>query len=186
MRPELEAVVALWGASIVGFFPPAPWGSKPMSNSCVFSPLPISTQPEWWIHCRRSSWGGILVSLTRGLHRWDGACRNGGSAVSRRAGRGAAAAAGTPPGPGWGISVAPAEHGWRHVIIQYGGGGRSSPSGSCGIYFLSSVNFCAISIFLFPFWIQNFIQGGGSWANPSHESIYGHWPACPGSPVITA
>ena len=28
--------------------------------------------------------------------------------------------------------------------------------------FLSSVNFCAINIFPFPFWIQNLVQVGGS------------------------
>ena len=35
--------------------------------------------------------------------------------------------------------------------------------------FLSSVIFCAINIFPFPFWIQNLVQVGGSWANPSYE-----------------
>ena len=28
--------------------------------------------------------------------------------------------------------------------------------------FISSVNFCAINIFPFPFWIQNLVQVGGS------------------------
>ena len=28
--------------------------------------------------------------------------------------------------------------------------------------FLSSVNFCAINTFTFPFWIQNLVQVGGS------------------------
>ena len=55
---------------------------------------------------------------------------------------------------------------WRSFLY------RSSPSKSCRIYFLSSVSFCAINIFPFPFWIQNLVQGGGSWANPSHESIW--------------
>ena len=40
--------------------------------------------------------------------------------------------------------------------------------------FLSSVNFCAINIFPFSFWIQNFVQVGGSQANPGHESIDGY------------
>ena len=40
--------------------------------------------------------------------------------------------------------------------------------------FLSSVNFCAINIFSFSFWIQNLVQVGGSQANPSCESIDGY------------
>ena len=40
--------------------------------------------------------------------------------------------------------------------------------------FLSSVNFCAINIFPFSFWIQNLVQVGGSQANPGHESIDGY------------
>ena len=67
------------------------------------------------------------------------------------------AAAGTSPGPGSGIKAA--SHpggalGGGHVIIQYGVGGKSSPSKSCRTSFLSSVNFHAINIFLFPFWIR--------------------------------
>ena len=40
--------------------------------------------------------------------------------------------------------------------------------------FLSSVNFCALNIFPFSFWIQNLAQVGGSQANPGHESIDGY------------
>ena len=42
--------------------------------------------------------------------------------------------------------------------------------------FLSSVNFCALNIFLFFFWIQSLAQVGGSQANPGHESIDGIEP----------
>ena len=47
---------------------------------------------------------------------------------------------------------------WRGWVI---------PSKSCRISFLSSLNFCAMTNFPFPFWIQNRVQGGGCWANPS-------------------
>ena len=40
--------------------------------------------------------------------------------------------------------------------------------------FSSSVNFCALNIFPFSFWIQNLAQVGGSQANPGHESIDGY------------
>ena len=48
------------------------------------------------------------------------------------------------------------------------GSGRPRPN-PVEFPFLSSVNFCAIIIFPFPFWIQNLVQVGGSWANPSYE-----------------
>ena len=57
----------------------------------------------------------------------------GSFTISRRAGRGAAAAAGTPRGPGSDIKVAtgPGEAlvGGR-VMIQYGRGGKASPAKS--------------------------------------------------------
>ena len=65
-----------------------------------------------------------------------GACQNCSSMNSGRAGGRAVAAAGTSPGPGLGIKVASGPGGalgGRHVIIQYGGGVRSSPSKSCQI-----------------------------------------------------
>ena len=41
------------------------------------------------------------------------------------------------------------------------GGGHPRPN-PVEFPFLSSVNFCAINIFPFPFWIQNLVQVGGS------------------------
>ena len=41
------------------------------------------------------------------------------------------------------------------------GSGRPRPN-SVEFPFLSSVIFCAINIFPFPFWIQNLVQVGGS------------------------
>ena len=64
--------------------------------------------------------------------------KNSGSTNSGRAGRRAVAAAGTSPGPGLGIKAASGPGGalgGRRVIIQYGGGVRSSPSKSCRISF---------------------------------------------------
>ena len=106
-----------------------------------------------------------------------GACPKGGSTNSGRAGRGAVAVAETSPGPGSGIKLASGPGGalgGRRVIIQHGGEVRSSLSKSCRIPFLSSVNFCAINVFPFSFWIQNLVQVGGSQANPGHESIDGY------------
>ena len=59
--------------------------------------------------------------------------------------------------------------GGRHVIIQYGEGVKSTHPHPVEFPFVSSVNFCAINVFPFPFWIQNLVQVGGSWANPSYE-----------------
>ena len=92
---------------------------------------------------------------------------------SGEAGRGAVAVAETSPGPGLDIKAAssPGEAlGGRRVIIQHGGGVRSSPSKSCRISFF----IIAVNIFPFPFWIQNLVHVEGSQVNPSHESIDGY------------
>ena len=71
----------------------------------------------------------------------------------------------TSPGPGLGINAASGPGGalgGRSIIIQYGGGVRSTRPNPVEFPFLSSVNFCAINIFPFPFWIQNHVQVGGS------------------------
>ena len=82
-----------------------------------------------------------------------------------RASGGAAAAAGLHLALGSALRQPP-------VLVEHWEAGASLSSmgeGSGGLRpnpvelpFLSSVNFCAINIFPFPFWIQNFIQVGGS------------------------
>ena len=52
--------------------------------------------------------------------------------------------------------------GGRSIIIQYGGGVRSTRPNPVEFPFLSSAIFCAINIFPFLFWIQNLVQLGGS------------------------
>ena len=74
---------------------------------------------------------------------------------------------------------------WPPVLVKQWEAGASSSSMEEGSghphpnpvefpFFLSSVNFCAINIFPFPFWIQNLVQVGGSQANPRRESIDGY------------
>ena len=73
--------------------------------------------------------------------------------ISWRAGGGAAAAAGTSPGPALGIMVASGPGGalgGRHVTIQYRGGVRSSPSKSCRISFLF-IQSIFVPLIFFPF-----------------------------------
>ena len=94
-----------------------------------------------------------------------GACRGGSSTNSGRAGGGAAAAAGLP------LALDRALR-WPLVLMENWAAGMSLSSmwegSGCPrpnpveFPFLSSVNFCAINIFPFPFWIQNLIQVGGS------------------------
>ena len=86
-----------------------------------------------------------------------GACQNGGSTNSGRVGRRAAAAAGTSPGPGSALRrppvlVEPWEAGASLSSMGEGSGHpRPNPA---EFPFLSSVDFCVINIFPFPFWIQ--------------------------------
>ena len=94
-----------------------------------------------------------------------GACQGGGSTTSGRAGRGAAAAAGLHLALDGALRRPPVlvEH-WEvdmSLSSMGEGSGRPRPN-SVEFPFLSSVNFCAINIFPFPFWIQNLVQGGGS------------------------
>ena len=106
-----------------------------------------------------------------------GACPNGGSTNSRRAGGGAATVTETSPGPGSGIKEASGPGGalgGRRVTIQHGVGPGHPRPNPVEFPFLSLVNFCALNIFPFSFWIQNLVQVGGSQANPGHESIDGY------------
>lgn len=78
------------------------------------------------------SWKYWLEASVTGI----GACQNGSSTNSGRAGANAVAAAGTSLGSGLGIKAASGPGGalgGRRVIIQYGRGVRSSPSKSCQI-----------------------------------------------------
>ena len=101
--------------------------------------------------------GGYSLGGSAGAGSWKccpeasvtgiGACPNGGSTNSGRAGGGAVAVAETSPGPGSGIKAASGRGGalgGRRVIIQHGGEVRSSPSKSCRI------SFFIISQFLCP------------------------------------
>jgi len=84
---------------------------------------------------------------------------------SGRAGGRAEAAAGTSPGPGLGIKAPPVlvEHWEAGVSLSSMGEGSGHPHPNPVEFpFLSSVNFCAINIFPFPFWIQDLAQVGGS------------------------
>ena len=96
---------------------------------------------------------------------WIGACRNGASTISGRAGGRAAAAAGHH------LALDPAlrrppvlvEHWEAGASLSRMGEGSGHPRPNPVEFpFLSSVNFCAINIFPFPFWIQNLVQVGGS------------------------
>ena len=94
-----------------------------------------------------------------------GACRGGGSTTSGRAGGGAAAAAGLHLALDRALRRPPilVEH-WEagaSLSSMGEGSGRPRPN-SVEFPFLSSVNFCAINIFPFPFWIQSLVQVGGS------------------------
>ena len=115
-------------------------------------------------------WGRCPEAPSAGI----GACRNGSSMIFWGAGGRAAAVAGISAGPGSGIKAdsgpGGALGGACIIIIQYEGGARSFPPNPVES-FSSSVNFCAMNNFPFPFGIQNLVQGGGCWANPSHESI---------------
>ena len=61
---------------------------------------------------------------------------------------------------------------WPPVLVEHWEAGASLSSVEEGsghprpnpveFPFLSSVNFCAINTFTFPFWIQNLVQVGGS------------------------
>ena len=113
-----------------------------------------SAEVEFWGHSPEVSIAGI------------GACQNGSCTNSGRAGGRAVAAAGTSPGPGLGIKVASGPGGalgGKRVIIQYGGGVRSSPSKSCRISFFYQQSIFVPLIFSpFPSGIQNLVQVGGS------------------------
>ena len=104
--------------------------------------------------------GGYSLGSLAGARSWKcwpkayatriRACRGGGSMTSRRAGRGAAAAAGTSPGLGSGIKAASGPGGALgsgHVIIPYGIEGwvilvqiLSDPRGRRGIRISSSAS----------------------------------------------
>ena len=76
-----------------------------------------SAEVEFWGHSPEVSIAGI------------GACQNGSCTNSGRAGGRAVAAAGTSPGPGLAIKAASSPGGalgGRRVIIQYGGGVKST------------------------------------------------------------
>ena len=112
------------------------------------------------------------ASLTR-----IGACPNSSSTNSGKAGRRAVAVAETSSGPGDRALRRPpvlVKHWEAGVSLSSIGVGSGHPCPNPVEFpFLSSVNFCAINIFPFPFWIQNLVQVGGSQANRSHESIDG-------------
>ena len=83
---------------------------------------------------------------------------------SVRAGRRAVAAAGSSPGPGLGIKVAPGPIGalGGRPLSSMGEGSGHPHLNPVEFPFLSSVNFCAINIFPFPFRIQNRVHKGWS------------------------
>ena len=85
------------------------------------------------------------------------ACRGGGSTTSGRAGRGAVAAAGLHLALDWALRRPPVlvEHWEAGPPLSSMGEGSGHPRPNPVEFpFLSSVNFCAINIFPFPFWIQ--------------------------------
>ena len=119
--------------------------------------------------------GGYSLGGSAGAGSWKcwpeasvigiGACQGGGSTTSGRAGGGAAAAAGLHLALDWVLRRPPVlEEHWEagaslSSMGEGSGGLRPNP---VELPFLSSVNFCAINIFPFPFWIQNLVQVGGS------------------------
>ena len=126
--------------------------------SVLFRSLRLSGRAQPLLNCNVSlpvlsvltGRGGYSLGGSVGAGSWKcwpeasftriGACPNGGSTNSGKAGGGAVAVAETSPGPGSGIKAAsgPGEAlGGRRVIIQHGGGVRLN------FFFLSSVNFCA-------------------------------------------
>ena len=154
-----------------------------MQTSCLFSFVPsgslaegsfclIPTSPS--PSCQYSPRGGYSFGGSAGAGSWKcwpeasvtgiGACQGGGSTASGRAGGGAVAAAG--------LHLA-LDRALRRslVLLEHWEAGASSSSMGEGsgcpcpnpveFPFLSSVNFCAINIFPFPFWIQNLVQVGG-------------------------
>ena len=142
--------------------------------------------------------GGYSLGGSAGARSWKcwpeasvtriGACRGGSSTTSGRAGREAAAVTGLHLALDGALSRPPVlvEHWAESALLSSIGKGEGHPSRNPVEFpFLPWVNFCAINIFPFPFWIQNLVQVRWSWANPSHESIYGFWSRCPGSPVTT-
>ena len=109
-----------------------------LSSPCMMDPRDNT--------CNFNGRGGYSLGSSGGARSWKcwpeasvtgiGACQNCGSTNSGRAGGRAVAAAGTSPGAGLGIKAASSPGGAlgdRYVIIQYGGGGMSSPSKSCQI-----------------------------------------------------
>ena len=119
--------------------------------------------------------GGYSLGGSAGARSWKcwpeasvtgiGACRGGGSTTSGRAGGGAAAAAGLHLALDRALRRPPilAEHWEAGASLSSMGEGSGHPRPNPVEFpFLSSVNFCAINIFPFPFWIQNLVQVGGS------------------------
>ena len=107
------------------------------------------------------SWKGWPEASVTGI----GACQGGGSMTLVRAGGGAAAAEGLHLALDWTLR-------WPPVLVEYWAVGASISCMEEGqviliqilveFLFLSLVNFCAINIFPFLFWIQNLVQVGGS------------------------
>ena len=126
------------------------------SPSCQYSLGEAGIAWAVWLEPDPGSVGQRCHSVT---------CRGGGSMTSGRARRGAAAAAGLHLALDRALRRPP-------VLVEHWAAGASSSSMGEGeghprpnpveFPFLSSVNFCAINIFPFPFWIQNRVQVGGS------------------------
>ena len=81
-----------------------------------------------------------------------------------RAGGGAAAAAGLHLALDWALRqpLVLVEHWTVGMSSSSMGEGTDNPHPNPVEFLFFIINFCAINIFPFPFWIQNLIQGGGS------------------------
>ena len=109
------------------------------------------------------SWKCWLEAYVTGIR----ALRGGSSMTSTlgRASGGAAAAAGLHLALDWALRQPPVlvEHWAAGASLSRMGEGEGHPRPNPVEFpFLSSVNFCTINIFPFPFWIQNLVQVGGS------------------------
>ena len=133
--------------------------------------IPMSPSPS----CQYSRRGGYSFGGSAGAGSWKcwpeasvtkiGACQGGGSTTSGRAGRGAVAAAGLHLALDWALRqpLVLLEHWEAGASLSSLGEGSGCPCPNPVQFpFLSSVNFCVINIFPFPFWIQNLVQVGGS------------------------
>jgi len=119
--------------------------------------------------------GGYSLGGSAGAGSWKcwpeasvtgiGACRGGGSTTLGRAGGGAAAPAGLHLALDWALRWPPVlvEHWEAEASLSSMGEESGHPRPNPVEFpFLSTVIFCAINIFPFPFWIQNLVQVGGS------------------------